>query len=115
MSDLPTFCTQRRVAAPEAQRRRSGGVISGPGRVTAGRPVFPVDSASVPDGNLNAAPAVTGETSTVGDPRPRVLVITEGTYPFIVGGVSIWCDSLLSGLHGCGMWTYRRAARSNTS
>ena len=99
MSDLPTFCTQRRVAAPEAQRRRSGGVISGPGRVTAGRPVFPVDSASVPDGNLNAAPAVTGETSTVGDPRPRVLVITEGTYPFIVGGVSIWCDSLLSGLH----------------
>lgn len=29
----------------------------------------------------------------------RVLIITEGTYPFIVGGVSTWCDSLVTGLH----------------
>jgi len=30
--------------------------------------------------------------------RPRVLLITEGTYPYAVGGVSSWCHALLSGL-----------------
>ena len=29
---------------------------------------------------------------------PRVLLVTEGTYPFVVGGVSTWCDRLLRGL-----------------
>jgi polysaccharide biosynthesis protein PelF len=38
-------------------------------------------------------------TPGTGHPRPRVLVLTEGTYPFIVGGVSTWCDSLVTGLH----------------
>ena len=28
----------------------------------------------------------------------RVLLVTEGTYPFIVGGVSTWCDILVTGL-----------------
>ena len=32
--------------------------------------------------------------------RPRVLLITEGTYPYVVGGVSSWCHALLSGLQG---------------
>jgi polysaccharide biosynthesis protein PelF len=32
--------------------------------------------------------------------RPRVLVTTEGTYPFVLGGVSTWCDALMSGLVG---------------
>jgi polysaccharide biosynthesis protein PelF len=31
--------------------------------------------------------------------RPRVLLVTEGTYPFIMGGVSTWCDALVSGLN----------------
>ncbi|GAB7193436.1 GT4 family glycosyltransferase PelF [Kineococcus sp. NUM-3379] len=31
-------------------------------------------------------------------PRPRVLMLTEGTYPFVIGGVSTWCDLLLRGL-----------------
>ena len=31
---------------------------------------------------------------------PEVLLITEGTYPFVVGGVSTWCDVLVSGLRG---------------
>lgn len=30
--------------------------------------------------------------------RPRVLLITEGTYPYAVGGVSSWCHALLTGL-----------------
>ena len=30
--------------------------------------------------------------------RLRVLLITEGTYPFHFGGVSTWCHSLLNGL-----------------
>jgi glycosyltransferase involved in cell wall biosynthesis len=29
---------------------------------------------------------------------PRVLLTTEGTYPFVVGGVSTWCDLLVKGL-----------------
>jgi polysaccharide biosynthesis protein PelF len=32
--------------------------------------------------------------------RPRVLLITEGTYPYAVGGVSSWCHALLTGLRG---------------
>ena len=32
--------------------------------------------------------------------RPRVLLITEGTYPYAVGGVSSWCHALLRGLSG---------------
>lgn len=28
----------------------------------------------------------------------RVLLTTEGTYPFVVGGVSTWCDLLVNGL-----------------
>ncbi len=31
--------------------------------------------------------------------RPRVLLVTEGTYPFIMGGVSTWCDALVTGLN----------------
>jgi polysaccharide biosynthesis protein PelF len=30
----------------------------------------------------------------------HVLLSTEGTYPYMVGGVSTWCDSLLNGLTG---------------
>ena len=29
---------------------------------------------------------------------PRVLMTTEGTYPYAVGGVSSWCDLLINGL-----------------
>jgi glycosyltransferase involved in cell wall biosynthesis len=30
--------------------------------------------------------------------RPRVLLVTEGTYPYAVGGVSSWCELLLGRL-----------------
>jgi polysaccharide biosynthesis protein PelF len=30
--------------------------------------------------------------------RPRVLLCTEGTYPYVMGGVSSWCDLLVTGL-----------------
>lgn len=30
--------------------------------------------------------------------RPRVLLLTEGTYPYVVGGVSSWCDLLVRNL-----------------
>ncbi|GAA4991509.1 GT4 family glycosyltransferase PelF [Kineococcus glutinatus] len=39
--------------------------------------------------------ATTG--TTTGAP-PRVVLLTEGTYPFVVGGVSTWCDLLITGL-----------------
>ena len=31
-------------------------------------------------------------------PRARILIITEGTYPYAVGGVSSWCDALIGRL-----------------
>ncbi len=31
-------------------------------------------------------------------PGSRVLMITEGTYPYAIGGVSSWCDVLIDGL-----------------
>lgn len=31
---------------------------------------------------------------------PSVLFCTEGTYPFVLGGVSTWCDQLLTALGG---------------
>jgi len=33
-----------------------------------------------------------------GTSRPRVLMTTEGTYPYVMGGVSRWCDQLLRAL-----------------
>jgi glycosyltransferase involved in cell wall biosynthesis len=30
--------------------------------------------------------------------RPRVLMVTEGTYPYAVGGVSSWCDLIVRGI-----------------
>ncbi len=33
-----------------------------------------------------------------GSRRPRVLMITEGTYPYAVGGVSSWCDVVIGAL-----------------
>ena len=32
--------------------------------------------------------------------KPSILLTTEGTYPFILGGVSTWCDILVNGLPG---------------
>jgi glycosyltransferase involved in cell wall biosynthesis len=32
--------------------------------------------------------------------RPRVLLTTEGTYPYVMGGVSSWCDLLVKSLTG---------------
>lgn len=36
--------------------------------------------------------------------RPRVLLVTEGTYPFAHGGVSTWCDIIVNGIVGAD-WT----------
>ena len=48
-----------------------------------------------------AAPA-TDPPAAVAKParaaRTRVLIITEGTYPYAVGGVSSWCDVVIGGL-----------------
>ena len=30
--------------------------------------------------------------------RPRILLCTEGTYPYVMGGVSSWCDLIVGGL-----------------
>ena len=28
----------------------------------------------------------------------RIALVSEGTYPFVVGGVSVWCDQLIRGM-----------------
>lgn len=28
----------------------------------------------------------------------RILFTTEGTYPYVMGGVSTWCEQLVGGL-----------------
>ena len=40
-----------------------------------------------------------GPVASVGR-RPRVLLTTEGTYPFAHGGVSTWCDIVVNGIDG---------------
>ena len=34
----------------------------------------------------------------LGRPAPRVLITTEGNYPYTLGGVSTWCNMLVNGL-----------------
>ena len=46
---------------------------------------------------LAPAPDVRPRLALAGT-RPRVLLITEGTYPYALGGVSSWCDLLIRGL-----------------
>lgn len=50
-------------------------------------------------GKMRAFPASGRPPGTsVGGPGPRILMTTEGTYPYGVGGVSSWCDLLVKGL-----------------
>jgi len=65
----------RRIASPDEIGR------SGP---TTARPIGQVGG--------DATPRAKSRT------RPRVLLITEGTYPYAVGGVSSWCHAVLTGL-----------------
>ena len=61
----------------------------------------PTTDGQTTDGQTLAnSPVATDRVGSNGLPhrRARVLMFTEGTYPFIVGGVSTWCDSLLNGL-----------------
>ncbi len=44
-----------------------------------------------------SVPRATTQT-TRGSRRPEILLITEGTYPYVMGGVSTWCDVLVTGL-----------------
>ena len=43
-------------------------------------------------------PAVGWPPATNNERPKRVSLITEGTYPFVVGGVSTWCDQLVRSL-----------------
>src|ERR1019366_311502 len=31
----------------------------------------------------------------------KIAMVTEGTYPYSFGGVSVWCDQLIRGMPGC--------------
>lgn len=44
------------------------------------------------------APARYGRRLSLSTRRPRVLLTTEGTYPYVMGGVSSWCDLLVKGM-----------------
>jgi glycosyltransferase involved in cell wall biosynthesis len=63
---------------------------------------------------LRPAPAVVSRPQTadslvsgrscVAGRRLRVLMITEGTYPYAFGGVSTWCHALIKGLPEVDFW-----------
>jgi polysaccharide biosynthesis protein PelF len=54
----------------------------------------PTRSSAVRSRRAPAAPRVPQPTSS----GRRVLMITEGTYPYAMGGVSSWCDAVIGGL-----------------
>jgi polysaccharide biosynthesis protein PelF len=47
---------------------------------------------------LDPSPTPPVAPAAVGRRRPRILLTTEGTYPYALGGVSSWCNLLVSGL-----------------
>src|SRR3954470_6708046 len=53
---------------------------------------------AMPDPRAMARRASRRPRRTLSLVRPRVLLITEGTYPYAVGGVSSWCDLLVHNL-----------------
>src|SRR4051812_26545680 len=52
-----------------------------------------LDAPSRPGSRASGAPRRAARPA-----RPRILLTTEGTYPYAVGGVSSWCDLLLGEL-----------------
>ena len=68
-------------------------LVESPPQAASAAPVAPADPIRVP--------AVVEPTPVALAPRggrSRILMITEGTYPYAVGGVSSWCDAVIGGL-----------------
>lgn len=53
---------------------------------------------SIPAESLVPVPLRTVSQGHPAKRRPRILMTTEGTYPYAVGGVSSWCDLVIGGL-----------------
>ena len=51
-----------------------------------------------PPANVRRFPWRAARTRARPSTRPRILMTTEATYPYAVGGVSSWCDLLINGL-----------------
>src|SRR3954454_11021251 len=47
---------------------------------------------------LDLQPAPPRRGLVLAGTRPRILLCTEGTYPYVMGGVSSWCDLLVNGI-----------------
>ena len=77
---------------PPRERQRAAG--TGPSRPATERerPRWRCLSSSA-----RAAPRAPRRLALAGS-RPRILLCTEGTYPYVMGGVSSWCDLLVDGL-----------------
>jgi glycosyltransferase involved in cell wall biosynthesis len=66
-----------------------------PGRLPSGTlAAVPPPAETVSLGRLGADRTPRGRATR----RPRILMTTEGTYPYAVGGVSSWCDLVIGGL-----------------
>ena len=46
----------------------------------------------------DAAAGRSGLAPGAARPRARVAMLAEGTYPFVTGGVSTWCDQIIRGM-----------------
>src|SRR3954451_24716579 len=47
---------------------------------------------------LDLQPAPPRRGLVLAGTRPRILLCTEGTYPYVMGGVSSWCNLLVNSL-----------------
>jgi glycosyltransferase involved in cell wall biosynthesis len=56
------------------------------------------DSLAPPTSLKNASLRAIARKHIAPSRRPRILMTTEGTYPYAVGGVSSWCDLVIGGL-----------------
>jgi len=68
-------------------------VVPSPPEAAGFESIAPADPVLVP---AVAEPRAVGSATHAA--RSRVLIVTEGTYPYAVGGVSSWCDAVIGGL-----------------
>ncbi|HXP99928.1 MAG TPA: GT4 family glycosyltransferase PelF [Solirubrobacteraceae bacterium] len=61
-------------------------------------PALPAPDMPAPDTLAPARLRAVSAPLARGVRRPRILMTTEGTYPYAVGGVSSWCDLVIGGL-----------------
>ncbi|GAA4676284.1 GT4 family glycosyltransferase PelF [Phytohabitans rumicis] len=70
----------------------------GTGDEVATRQLLDGAAAAVATGRELSQPGIVIPAGGHGGERLRIALVSEGTYPFHLGGVSVWCDQLIRGI-----------------